>query len=329
MDSGAETGESTSESSESPDLLEEAAASGKPVASSELDALDATPSAIRRGRLVVGIMLALAVAAIVILIVMPPLSWKPPKSVKQNFESLSVAEAVQTGGGERISLAYQPVSDVLRYRVTISQSSVYAGGKPVNGVISADVELFVPSRSDLADTVGIRLESVESHVKDGDGDVTLESAGGMLMGVSLYTRLDPHHGMGRAVPDSNVNPQVARVLYILTDGLRDIWLPLPEEAVGVGGGWRVSSVGTQNLDVERRAETRVISVADGVSLETSYEFVRGGGKVGGGKSSVLLRDGVVERGTVELKRDSALLDGGAQSQSVRLDIEIIRGGQQS
>ena len=64
------------------DAVEESGAAAEDAVSgagedSVYDAQDLSLTAIRRGRMVVGIMLFLGVVAIVVLILMPPLSWKP------------------------------------------------------------------------------------------------------------------------------------------------------------------------------------------------------------------------------------------------------------
>ena len=220
---------------------------------SVLEAQDVTPEAIRRGRMVVGLILVLFAAAIVVLVVMPPLSWKPPKKVKQNFASLASAELVEAGQGEMRSLAYAPMGEHVFYRLSLEQDTSYAQGNQMSSKLEGRLEIFRPKRQDLADTVGLKLHDARTFVKDGDKQIEMGESAEMLGGVSLFTRLDAQDGMGLAVPESNVNPQVARVMYVLTDALRDIWIPLPKTDVGAGGSWTVTDVWDKSETYKRRA----------------------------------------------------------------------------
>ncbi len=313
------------------DAVEESGAAAEDAVSgagedSVYDAQDLSPTAIRRGRMVVGIMLFLGVVAIVVLILMPPLSWKPPKKQKQNFEPLSVVESVEQGAGERVSLSYAPV-ETLVYAVELEQDTRYASDRVMHSALSGHLELHTPQRKDLAETVGIRLKEAVMRVKDGERDIELGESGEMLSGVSLYARMDVHEGMGRAVPDSNINPQVARVMYILTDALRYMWPALPVESVGEGATWRLSDVVVPGGTYIRSATARLKSAKDNrFETETTIELLeRRDGRsdvVGSGTAVVRVENGWLQDGQLTLNREGGEHLSGAQSQQIRMKIEL-------
>ncbi len=296
------------------------------------EAQDVSPSAIRRGRLVVGVMLLLGALAILVVVLMPPLSWKPPKKMKQNFEPISVVESVEQGASDaRVSLAYD--THEMSYAIELDQDTHYPDDKVMHIHLDGLLDLNRPKRGDLSETLGIRLkDSVFVSVKDGDREIELGELGEMLKGVTLYARLDAHDGMGRAVPDSDINPQVARVMYIVADALRYMWLALPGESVGVGAKWRLSDVEDSSGMYIRRAETQLTEVNESrfgnrIKTETAIELIerRDGNSVviGSGKVVVTFKEGgIIERGKLTLTRQGGGDASGAQSQEIRFSLDL-------
>ena len=291
---------------------------------SDLDVLDASPAAIRRGRMVVGLILALGIVAVIVLIVMPPLSWKPPKSVKQNFESVSTAESVNPGEGERIALFYAPIEGSLHYHVKLQQHIEYHQGNPMRSSLEGRLEMFLPRRKDLAETVGMKLLHARMVIEDGERPVDLGESGEMLGGVSLYARLDAYNGLGLAIPDSNINPQVARVMYILAYALRNVWMPLPQEDVGRNATWRLSDVSDKGGHYSRRASTQLKFVDPDIQTQTTFELIQRDGNTervaGSGKAEVLLRDHRVQSAKLVMSRNVDALGSGVVSQQIQFEL---------
>ena len=292
--------------------------------SASLDKLDASPTAVRRGRMVVGVMLVLAIVAVIVLIVMPPLSWKPPKSIKQNFESVSTAEAVEPGADERMALFYAPIENSLHYRVRLQQDVTYASGNPMHSTLAGRLEMFQPRRKDLSESVGMKLLNAQMTIEDGERPVELGESGEMLGGVSLYVRLDAHDGLGMAIPDSNINPQVARVMYILADALRNVWLPLPKEDVGLNAAWKLSEVTDRGGNYSRRASTQLNSIHPDVQTKTTFELIHRDGNTervaGNGEVTVLLKDNRVQSAKLVMTRGVDASGSGVKSQRIEFEL---------
>lgn len=188
-----------------------------------LDALDATPENRRRSAVILSIVAFLFVGIVAIIIIHPPMSKDVEKSDAHIYRVMTedVVSSAQTGD----PIAYSPIESSQTYRMSLEQKAIYADGVQTRIVLDSDVILDKPQRSvDLG--VTIQLADVSADVFDGDEHVKLASPGRMLAGVSLYARLLPQTGLSSVVPDANINPQVARVLFTVADVLHYAWLPL-------------------------------------------------------------------------------------------------------
>lgn len=302
---------------------------------SQLDALDASPQAVRRGRIVLVTIAILFVVAIVTIIAAPPLSWKPPKSDKNNYATLSRATEIQRGAAapsESYVISYSPIVAETRYAFRLEQTTTYDGDKlprpSTRTTVEAELRLTHPVRKDFEDdSVSMRFFDVSVHVFDSDSEVPLASAGSMLEGISLYARIEKNHGLGRAVPDANVNPQTARVLLVIVDAFRNIWSPSPAQGVGRGDSWTVTPLSDRDNRIQRRAVSTVQSIdAHDARLETTVTLVSLGAggerEVGRGKVWTHHRDGRIVEGHMELTREGALWedDFDIASQTIRFEM---------
>ena len=291
-----------------------------------LDAMDALPENRRRSVIVLSVIAILIVTGLAVVIAMPPLSWTPQKEVKSNFYALQKVTDVEIGGRSGIELSYAPIVDKVVYHLELDQTTRYDSGGTSHVTLHTDVELMRPGRRESEDAVQIQLSDVETHVFDGDREVTLASAGAMLAGISLYSRLASNDGLVSVVPDANINPQVARVLYILADAMRQIWQPLPKESLGRSAHWKIVEDQESGIELAHRAEVHLGDAADGryelvsdIQLFSDRKGVHGAGK---GNSRVILQNGVVQEGQFVLEREGSVVDGGGQQQ--RVEVRMVK-----
>lgn len=201
-----------------------------------LDALDATPENRRRSAVILSIVAVLFVAIVALMILHPPMSKDVEKGNAHIYRVMTadVVSSTQTGD----PIAYSPIESPQTYRMSLEQRAIYADDVQTRIVLDSDVILDKPQRSvDLG--VTIQLADVSADVFDGDEHVKLASPGRMLAGVSLYARLLPQTGLSSVVPDANINPQVARVLFTVADVLHYAWLPLSSH-ISTGAEWTFS-----------------------------------------------------------------------------------------
>ena len=267
--------------------------------------------------LFIGSALFLAIATLVIIIVMPPLSWTPEKEVQSNFRAVATLENLNPGNQPQYLLRYHTIEKDVVYAIQIEQESTYKSGK-ARVSIQADVTLSRPERRDTDDTIAITLSNVEVHAYDGDSEIQLASAGAMIAGISLFARLDAQTGIGTIVPDANINPQVARVLYIVSDVLRQVWIPLPSEKIDVNASWTVRDLG-QN-DYVRTSNVRVTQASQRAqTLEMTPDLMAKRAdtlqSVGSGKSIIERVEDAVTEATIDYARTQPVFEGGATSQT--------------
>lgn len=297
-----------------------------------LDALDATPENRRRSFTILTIIVVLLILTIVMVICYPPLSWNSKKKDSDNFRILSeiTQNAVLSSSG--VEAGYRAIVSEKRYRLKLTDKSFYASGATTRTDMTSEVLVDRPQRSVAEDAVTIQLANVEAHVFDGDKEISLAGAGRMLAGVSLYARLMPHEGLSSVVPDANINPQVARVLFIVSDVLHYVWGPLPER-IEAGAEWRFEDKKESDtpLAYRRFGNVRAVEVADGgerIKLETSFEFSRAdlggldGERHGGGQVESILEHGILKKAQGRLHRPTQGGEG-AESYEILFEFEAL------
>ncbi|MBR4986900.1 MAG: hypothetical protein IKY83_14295 [Proteobacteria bacterium] len=284
-----------------------------------LDALDATPENRRRSALVLGIIGILFACAAVMVISTPPLSGQKSKDEDSHYHEIASVEVTAPGEGVQ-ALAYAVVTHPLHYDLDVSQETRYEGGAVSRVGFRAGVTISRPERRHFEDEVTLKFSGIDVHVFDGDAEIGLSESGRMLEGIALYTRLTRHGGLLNVYPEAKINPQVGRVLYMVSDAMRGLWVPLPSDGVGSGGSYIVRDTGD--------GPARVIAVspetlaAAGGAFVTALDVQAGGRKVGNGKGSFEIRDGILERSAYEIVRDGAVFEGGAASQT--LSVSCVR-----
>lgn len=277
-----------------------------------LDALDATPENRRRSALVLGIIGALFACAVAMVVIVPPLSGQVSKDADSHYHELS-SVSVTEAGAEGREFSYAAVTGSMFYALEVSQETRYGNGGVSRMEFRGVLELSRPELRHFDDEVTLKFSRIDVHVYDGGSEVGLSETGRMLEGIALYTRLTGRGGLLNVYPEAKINPQVGRVLYMLSDAVRGLWLPLPEGAFGRGGRYRVSDRGEGAV---RRVDVSAESVSpSGGTFSTEIE-VLSGAKVGGGAGSFTLSDGMLERSSYEIRRDGAVISGGAERQEV-------------
>lgn len=269
-----------------------------------LDALDAAPASRRRSAIILGMAGALFVFCLVVLILMPPLSWKSEKKVQSNYRIETELTQLEAGGGEKVELRYAPVTDRTVYGLKVHQKVEYGQGVVSEVQIETDVVWVRPQRRETDDAVMITLENVHVKVLDGADEVKLASIGGMLADVGVYSRLGAQEGLYTVVPEANVNPQVARVLLVVSDVIRQFWQPLPKEGVGAGAHWTYRDISGPKMPYYREASVTMKPRGDGYGLESHVEL-KGVEKAlsGEGDGEIVLRDGRISEGRLSYRMD--------------------------
>lgn len=295
---------------------EEPVAGGTAEASEDaLDALDATPENRRRSAIVLGIIGILALCAIVMIVSVPPLSGQASKGADSHYHELSTVSVEEAGAGA-VVLSYAQVTSPYDYDVEVDQETRYADGSVSRMSFRGALEVSRPELRHFEDEVTLKFSKIDIHVFDGDREVGLSETGRMLEGIALYTRLTGHGGLLNVYPEAKINPQVGRVLYMLSDAARGMWMPFPEGAVGAGGRYRVSDKGegaTRSILVKPKA------VSEGAGdFDTEIDVLSGGEQAGHGHGSFTLKGGVLESASYEIVRERAIFEGGAGSQTLKV-----------
>lgn len=293
-----------------------AVGAGGAVASEDaLDALDASPENRRRSAVVLGTIGILFLLAIVMIVSVPPLSGQASKGADSHYHELSDVSLEDGGSGGHV-LSYARVTAPIFYGIEVDQETRYAGGSVSRVSFRGDLELSRPELRHFEDEVTLKFSKIDVRVYDGDREVGLSDAGRMLEGIALYTRLTGNGGLLNVYPEAKINPQVGRVLYMLSDALRGMWMPLAEGAIGAGGRYRVSDKGE---GARRSILVRAKSVSeDAGEFETDIEVLSGDERVGHGRGAFGVKGGVLESASYEIERDGAFYESGAISQTLKV-----------
>ena len=294
--------------------------------SAQLDALDEQPENKKRASIILIVIGVLFVFAVVIIYLFPPLGWTPQKDVKSDYQTTAVVENVQNSENASFDIAYQKIEKELVYSVELEQVSHYSNDAFSKLVLHADVNISRPARRNYDDEIAIRLENVDVHIFDGpEREVNLASAGELLEGIYMFSRLSEHDGMSSIVPDANINPQVARMLFAMSDAVRQIWLPLPSQKIGQDASWRVLDVDAPERLFQRDGRTVVKSISDEeIKLETSYKLIQNENhrEIGSGDNQVSIVRGVVQKAEVHFERIDSAFENGASKQNTTLKFEL-------
>ena len=295
--------ESSSENSSLPD--------DRTLSEQNLDALDALPSSRRRSATIFGIAVVLFTFCLIILIIMPPLSWKSEKKKQSNYRILTEISQVESEGGDLSVLRYEPIIEKTTYTIKLRQVAQYSNEERTEVHLNADIVFTRPQRRETEDAIMVVLENVEVEVFDDAEEVKLASIGGMLADIGIYSRMGTHEGLFTVVPEANINPQVARVLYVFADVIRQVWIPLPEESVGVKGQWHFKDTDV-SMPYYRDSQVGFEKQGDLVTLDVTTElFSQTAGAQGNGKSRIELHRGRVKEAEVDYHHTSKPSDDSA------------------
>lgn len=294
--------ESESLSQETEQKCEETPSSDERTLSEQnLDALDALPSSRRRSAIILGTAGALFAFCLIILIIMPPLSWKSEKKKQSNYRSLTEISQVESEGDNLLALRYEPIIEKTTYTIDLQQVAKYPKDVRTEVHLKADVVFTRPQRRESEDAIMVVLENVDVKVLDGIEEVKLASIGEMLADIGIYSRMGTREGLFTVVPEANINPQVARVLYVFADAIRQVWIPLPEEGLGMKGQWHFKDMDPEmpyfrdsQVAFETKGKSTLLDVTTGL-------FARTGGQQGSGKSHIEIAGGRVIEAEVDYR----------------------------
>lgn len=304
--------ESSSENSSLPD--------DRTLSEQNLDALDALPSSRRRSAIILGVAGTLFAFCLIILIIMPPLSWKSEKKKQSNYRVLTEISQVEAGPNAQALLRYEPIIEKTAYRLKLNHSAQYEKDVRTEVLLEADVVFTRPKRRESEDAIMAVLEDVHVKVLDGTDEVKLASIGEMLADIGVYSRLGAQDGLFTVVPEANINPQVARVLYVFADVIRQIWIPLPEEPVGNKGQWHFKDTDT-TMPYFRDSQVSFEVKGEHVTLDvTTGLFSQADGQQGNGKSHIELRNGRVIEAEIDHHHNQKPTEGSASSISFHAEI---------
>ncbi len=297
---------------------------GDAVEDARLNALDAAPESRRRVSAILTAVVLLFAAMIAVVFGFPPLSDVGNSRDADRYRILTDEIKIESlpDGADAFPFYKPPAESPLVYRLELSQDAVYSGNASTRVELSADVSVQTPKRS-VDDGVAIRLGDVSARVFDGSDEVKLSDSGRMLAGVSLYARFLPQTGLTNVMPDANINPQVARVLYIVSDVLHSAWIPLPDR-IAQGMTWTFADKADAVSDsaYRRFASVRV----DAWDAQTKrcklsgHVGFSGGDAVGPANFEIDLEDGKLIRASGEFRRDVADSGAGAARFGVKFEI---------
>lgn len=293
---------------------------------------DEVPENLRVSRIVLISIAVLFLFTVVTVILIPPLSWSPQKGTKSQFHVVSVVEHVERGLTPSIDLSYLPLvgegkeRNVAKYAAHIEQTTSYKEGAFVRIDMVANVVISKPSKRNQDEEIDIELEDVDLHLFDGEREVPMASTDALIEGISVRAVLDLKGGMSSIIPPaSKINPQIARILFTVSDAFRQAFLPLPEGEIGENASWELRDV--EGKDYMRRGEVKALDVsARGARLETEfslYKVAEPDTVVGHGKIRSLISGGVVEESVIEYNRTQELYEGGATGQTMTMSFRRV------
>jgi|GEM_PF-6552544 len=204
-----------------------------------------TPAQTRKKALGIALVFAvLLVASVIVIIIFPPSGGIPTakKARVADFNLVISTQLITPGEGSLAPLRYAPKSASTRYRLELQQTIQYPNATPLQAKLSATLN-FSPDRkaSPSEFRTLMHITDVDVDVHDDDRILELASAGRMLEGITLEFRLDPQLGIGKALPLTKANPQVTRILYIVSDLMRQTWPALPEQPIGDAAQWTITN----------------------------------------------------------------------------------------
>ncbi len=295
-----------------------------------LSALDAAPESRRRVSAILIAVVLLFAAMIAAVFGFPPLSDVGNSRDADRYRILTDDVKIESipNDADAFPLYKPPAESPRVYRLALRQEAVYPGKAPTRVELAADVVMQMPKRS-LDNGVTIRLGDVTARVFDGDADVKLSDSGRMLAGVSLYARFLPQTGLTNVMPDANINPQVARVLYIVSDVLHSAWIPLPDRiAPGLSWTFADKADAVSDPSYRRFATVRVESwdaPTKRCKLSGRLGF-SGGDADGPANFEIDLEDGNLIRASGAFGRDVDDSGAGASRFGVKFEITAKDGG---
>lgn len=228
----------------------------------------------RRSRILLFLLIGALLVSLGIIVVVPPFDGAAPaRSKDANFDLILEEDFKHAGQAPHALLRYAPVKTTLHYGIELEQTVEYEQGKPVLVKLSAQITVENKRGDRNPDAIILSLSEVKLALLDGDEEVDLASISRMVAGLSLVGRLDEQLGIGRVLPLMRVNPQVGRVLYILSDLLRMVWTKLPSQPVGEGASWGLLDSSMQELHRLSSSEYRKGWILAQVELLPSREQV--------------------------------------------------------
>ena len=277
----------------------------------------------------------LLAATVTVVCLIPPLGSQPVSQTSEAQFALG-RKVMLLAPGDAASareLRYASFSDdktYARYKLYIQEKNNYDNGATVRTEFRGDVLIRHGVReNERSIFVSLDDESVDVQVYDGETLREIQDAGAMYKGIIFEGRLDPVSGMSRLVPLVQINPQIGRVLYIISDVLRYAWVALPEQPVGMGAGWRmmddtnenrgesVSIVAAVKEDhIALSLEHKTQKVADGEG-NAELRFVSGEGAGAKGPGSLLS----AYKGQIQTQLDHAAEGKGAHTMAFSLSFD--------
>ncbi len=297
--------------------------------SQTLNALDELPENKKRASIILIVIATLFVFSIAIIVIMPPLSWSPQQGVKSDYHPVASLQLIHSGNAAEYDLAYQTIDTEISYSLDISQTTFYPNDASSRFQMMANVMISRPTRRTHDDEIAIKLDDVQVHIFDGqNSEISLAGASDLLEGIYIFSRLEPHQGMYSIVPDANINPQVARMLFTIMDAVRQIWAPVPNQKIGINAQWSIADNNNDNADrnviLKRIADASLKScddkgckISSNIRLEKS-QTTENTTQIGNGNSNVLLKDGRIVEADMHFERSQNIMENAANKQETTL-----------
>lgn len=290
---------------------------------------DEVPENRRCARIVLISIFVLILFTLATVILVPPLSWTPQKGMKSEFHTVSEVGNVQQGASPSAELRYSAflseglVRSELKYGIHLEQTTKYEGDAQVRAEMDASILIRKPANCEREDEIEVYLEGVELHLFDGGNEVSLASTSAMIEGISIRSRLESKGGMSSILPPATkINPQTARILFIISDALRQIFPPLPDEKVGEDARWELRDLCENREGFIRKGKVRATGLtSEDVQLRTEFllfDAQNRASEIGSGVILSKMRRGDVEESDIYYSRKQSAYEGGASVQETRM-----------
>ncbi len=126
--------------------------------------------------------------------------------------------------------------------LSLTQNGTYQDNKTVQTSLNVDIHIEKIKQNDIL----IRFENLNLTLNAQNENIDSTTLKTMLQGIMLRIKFDPHRGLGIANPLTDINPQIIRPLYLLSDALRMAYPSHPNQALTPQSQWQYTGTNQSN-----------------------------------------------------------------------------------